>query len=141
MAVPEASPRVGVGVIVRRAGRVLLGLRQGSHGADTWALPGGHLEFGETVEACAARELREETGLLATRFTPGPYTSDVFEALGRHYVTLFVVAEVPAGEPRVMEPDKCRGWRWCDWQALPRPLFAPLQTLHDCGYAPPEADT
>ncbi len=83
MAGLDASPRVGVGVIVVRTGRVLLGLRQGSHGEGTWALPGGHLEFGETVPACAARELLEETGLVATAFRPAPYTSDVFAELGR----------------------------------------------------------
>ena len=42
-------PRVGVGVIVQRDGRILLGKRLGAHGEGTWALPGGHLEFGESV--------------------------------------------------------------------------------------------
>ena len=54
--------RVGVGVIIVRDGNVLLGERAGSHGAGTWALPGGHLEFGETVADCARREVLEETG-------------------------------------------------------------------------------
>ena len=60
---PSSQPRVGVGVFVLRDGLVLLGLRRGAHGAGTWALPGGHLEFGEAVEHCAAREVHEETGL------------------------------------------------------------------------------
>ena len=56
--------RVGVGVLVTRGGsEVLVGQRRGSHGAGDWALPGGHLEVGETWEACAARELEEETGI------------------------------------------------------------------------------
>lgn len=130
----QDTPRVGVGVIVVREGLVLLGLRQGSHGAGTWALPGGHLEFGESVEACAARELGEETGLLASEFSPGPYANDLIE--GRHYVTLFVVARGVSGEPQRCEPQKCAEWRWCSWHELPRPLFAPLATIQRAGYVP-----
>lgn len=122
-------PRVGVGVLVWRHGRLLLGLRRGAHGAGTWACPGGHLEFGETPLACAARELAEETGLQALALHAGPFTSDVFEADGRHYVTLFIHATATSGEPRVTEPDKCERWDWFDPQALPQPLFAPVRSL------------
>jgi ADP-ribose pyrophosphatase YjhB (NUDIX family) len=66
-------PQVGVGVIVLREGKVLLGRRRGSHGAGTWALPGGHLEFGESVEDCALRETEEETGLAVKILGQGPY--------------------------------------------------------------------
>ena len=102
------QPRVGVGVIVWRGGRVLLGQRKGAHGAGTWALPGGHLEFGETVEHCAQREVREETGLEITVVARGPYTNDVFADVGKHYVTVFVIAHAPHGEPRLCEPDQVR---------------------------------
>ena len=43
--------------------RVLVGRRRGSHGAGTWALPGGWLEVGEEFAVCGARELIEETGI------------------------------------------------------------------------------
>lgn len=128
--------RVGVGVIVVRDGRVLLGERRGSHGAGSWALPGGHLEFGESVASCASRELLEETGLRLAGVQQAPYTVDAFPDDGKHYVTLFVEATVADGEPALMEPDKCRGWHWCAWNALPEPLFAPLATLHATGFVP-----
>jgi len=131
--------RVGVGVLVFRGGRVLLGLRRGSHGAGTWAPPGGHLEFGETAEACARRELAEETGLAMGDAVPGPYTVDFFPDVGRHYVTLFVLAPGAAGEPRLLEPAKCAGWGWHDWDAPPAPLFAPLASLRARGFAPGQA--
>jgi 8-oxo-dGTP diphosphatase len=130
------GPRVGVGVIVVRNGRVLLGLRQGSHGAGTWALPGGHLEFGESVEACAAREVLEETGLVVGRIRPGPFTNDVMATEDKHYVTLFVVADAAQGEPQRCEPQKCERWAWFNWSDLPEPLFQPLQTLKRSGYVP-----
>ena len=130
------GPRVGVGVIVLRRGLVLLGERMGSHGAGTWALPGGHLEFGETVEQCARREVREETGLELHEMTPGPYTSDFFAAQHKHYVTLFVLSHSAQGEPEVREPAKCARWDWFAWSALSRPLFQPLETLWRTGYVP-----
>lgn len=58
----EPYTRVGVAVVVRRAGKILLGKRKGSHGAGTWALPGGHVELGEDPVITAFRELVEELG-------------------------------------------------------------------------------
>jgi 8-oxo-dGTP diphosphatase len=134
----EGAPRIGVGVLVIRDGLVLLGERRGSHGAGTWALPGGHLEHGEEPLSCARRELLEETGLVAGSVALGPYSSDLF-ARGLHYVTLFVVAGGVTGEATVREPDKCARWEWFRWTALPSPLFAPLRSLRQQGYVPPEA--
>lgn len=130
------NPRVGVAVFVRRGDRFLLGRRRGSHGAGAWALPGGHLEFGESIEACARREVEEETGLEVGAIRPGPYSNDIFDAEGLHYVTLFVVAEAPTGEPELREPEKCEGWEWHRWSELPEPLFLPLRSLKARGVAP-----
>lgn len=117
----QRVPRVGVGVIVLRDGLVLLGKRFGSHAPGTWALPGGHLEFGESVEQCASREVLEETGLHIQRLSPGPYTNDVFATENRHYVTLFVVAHTAPGNPQLREPSKCLSWQWFRWSDLPQP--------------------
>lgn len=133
---PSSAPRVGVGVLVQRDGRVLLGQRLGAHGAGTWALPGGHLEYAESVAECARREVLEETGLILEQVAPGPYSSDVFATEGKHYVTLFVLAHCAHGEPVVREPHKCAGWHWFAWHALPAPLFAPLESLQRSGFVP-----
>lgn len=62
------------------------------HFVDTWALPGGHLEFGESFETCSKREILEETGLKirGVRFLTA--MNSVFEAEGKHYVTIFMAA-------------------------------------------------
>jgi 8-oxo-dGTP diphosphatase len=130
------SRAVGVGVIVLRDGRLLLGRRRGSHGADTWALPGGHPEDGETFESCARREVLEETGLTVAAVRPGPWTEDLFPIEGKRYVTLFVVAESATGDPQLREPAKCHGWEWFPWSALPEPLFPPLASLRRQGFVP-----
>ncbi len=128
-------------MIVLRNGLVLLGKRKGAHGAGTWALPGGHLEYGEAVENCAKREVKEETGLSIYPVARGPYTSDVFPEEGQHYVTLFVVARSGTGEPRILEPDRCEKWQWFRWSEFPRPLFAPLESLIRTGFVPKDPDT
>ncbi len=130
-------PRIGVAVIIQRDNRVLLGLRRSAtHGDGVWQFPGGHLEFGETVEACAVREALEETGLSVQVIARGPWTNDLFVESSRHYVTLFVLAIAPEGEPRAMEPDKSAEWRWCRWDALPIPLFLPIRHLLESGWLP-----
>ena len=133
-------PRVGVGAVLVAPGeRILVGERAGSHGAGRWALPGGHLERGESFEACGAREAGEETGLelAPTRFSLLLATNDVMEGDGGHYVTLFVGARVSADEARLVrntEPDKCRGWEWLEWKELAeKPTFLPLRHFLESG--------
>ncbi|PQJ43244.1 ADP-ribose pyrophosphatase [Vibrio campbellii] len=121
--------RVGVATIILRDGAILLGKRIGSHGANTWATPGGHLELGESIEDCAKREVLEETGLIVDSIEKFTFTNDIFEKEGKHYVTLFVVASSASGEPQVTEPDKCKQWKWCRPDNLPEPLFLPLINL------------
>jgi 8-oxo-dGTP diphosphatase len=125
-----------VGVILIRGNSILLGERLGSHGKGTWAPPGGHLEYGETVEQCARRETLEETGLILDHVTLAPFTNDIFTEEDRHYVTLFVTSREPDGVAQVLEPKKCARWEWCMWSALPTPLFRPLETLRIGGFNP-----
>ncbi len=121
-------PRVGVGIVVIQNNKVLLGKRKGTHGSGEWSFAGGHLEFGETVEACAKRELAEETGLHALSLYVGPWTNDLIEG-DKHYVTFFAFTHQFEGELMLLEPEKCEGWHWFEWDALPKPLFTPIQSL------------
>jgi len=123
------SVRVGVAAVILREGKVLLGERIGSHGANTWATPGGHLELGESIEACAKRETFEETGLVVNGFKKLSFTNDVFENEGKHYVTLFVVASSNSGEPQISEPNKCKQWKWFNLDELPAPLFLSMSNM------------
>jgi 8-oxo-dGTP diphosphatase len=119
--------QVGVGVFVKRNGKILVGKRKGSHGAGTWALPGGHLEPGESFETCCRREVLEETGLVINNISPVVFTNDVFQDDGLHYITLFFRGEYQSGEAIVAEPQECEEWRWVSPEHIPQPVFLPLR--------------
>jgi len=130
----DKSVRVGLGVLLVKGGKILLGQRIGAHGANTWGLPGGHLEFGESFEDCAAREVEEETNLQVSGLSCVAVTNDIFDEEGKHYVTLFIQADHFSGELKLNEPSKCLSWQWFDWHDLPSPLFRPLINLKKQGF-------
>ena len=100
--------------------QVFAGIRMNSHGDGTLALPGGHLEMHESWEMCAMREAMEETGLALRNVIFGHVTNDIMMEEGRHYVTIFMMAECADDDavPRNLEPRKCGGWRSYSWEEL-----------------------
>lgn len=116
-------PKVGVGVVVFKEGKVLMGRRIGSAaGEGEYAGPGGHLEHLETFEECAKRETLEETGMEIenVRFL---CVTNLRKYAPKHYIDIGVVADWKSGEPEVLEPDKIEYWDWFDMDDLPEPLF------------------
>ena len=132
----DNRPKVGVGVVVIKDGRVLLGKRKNAHGEGDWCFPGGHLEFNEELEECAKREVMEETGVKIKNIKKGTFTNDMFKKEGKHYITLYVISEHDEGEAKVMEPNRCEKWDWFEWGNLPEPLFLPLKNALKEGFNP-----
>jgi 8-oxo-dGTP diphosphatase len=124
------STRAGVGIVVRRAdGRVLVGRRLAEAGQPL-AIPGGKLEGKETIEACAARELAEETGLVVEVTALRTFAA----VLADGWLVAGVLAELQdPGEqhPQVLEPDKFGDFAWIDPGAPPEPLFPLTAALLD----------
>jgi 8-oxo-dGTP diphosphatase len=123
------KPQVGIGVLIIRNSKVLLGKRKNAHGNGCWGPPGGHLEFAETFEECAQREVLEETGMHITQIFQGPTTNDIFYTEGKQYVSIFMIAYNTQETPCAIEPNKCECWQWFNFDKLPNPLFLPLQNL------------
>lgn len=129
-------PKIGVGVIIRKGGKVLMGKRKNSHGDGTWSFPGGHLEMNESIEGCAERELGEEVGIKIKNLRRVHFTNDIFKEEKKHYVTLFLVADYKSGVVKVKEPEKLERWEWREWSKLPKPLFLPIVNLLKVGFDP-----
>ena len=121
-------PQVGVGVLVMRGNKVLLGKRLGAHGAGFYAPPGGHIELGESIAQTARREVAEECGLEIEDIRLVSVGTYLWSG-GRHYVDVDVVCQSPSGEPLNLEPDRCQGWNWYALDALPTPLFIVAQRI------------
>jgi 8-oxo-dGTP diphosphatase len=118
-------PKVGLGVIVVKDGKVLVGKRRGSHGEGQYAFPGGHLEWFETYKTCAEREVLEETGMAVdyrplSHLQPQAFVTNNHMAEDhKHYITIYVVCDWQSGEPVNTQPDKCSGWEWVTFDQLP----------------------
>jgi 8-oxo-dGTP diphosphatase len=122
-------PQVGIGVIITKGDQVLLMKRKGSHGDGTWSVTGGHLEYGESLEECAMREVQEEVAVIITNIAFRAITNDLFETERMHYVTIWLEASYVSGEPTMQAMDEMSAVGWFSWDALPEPLFLPLEHL------------
>lgn len=125
----KQSVQVGIGVIILKGKKILLGKRIDGHNKDTWQSTGGHLEFGESFENCARREITEETGLEVKNIKQIIATNDIFLKEAKHYVTIFMVCEYQSGTPSAREPSKCSEWKWFDKNNLPDNLFLPYDKI------------
>lgn len=110
--------------------KVLLGKRKNCFGAGSWGLPGGHLEFGESFEEAIAREMLEETGLVAQKIKVfGAFNTAILP--DSHHVQIGCLVEAYEGVPYIAEADKCDALDFYDLDALPEPIFFSSQPILD----------
>lgn len=116
MTAPVLTGIAAAAVIVDERHRVLL-VRH-SYGELNWEIPGGAGEPGESADATAVREVREETGLeVAAERLTGVY----FEPAAKCHHFVFACRPTTRVEPRPTSPE-ITDLRWCDRAALPRPI-------------------
>jgi 8-oxo-dGTP diphosphatase len=133
----KKRPGVGFGVMVLKGGNVLLGKRNDDperassllHGEGTWTMPGGKLDFGETLIDGARRELLEETGLSARGMRLVSVTDDM--AGDAHFVTAGFLCEGFSGNPKALEPEEITEWKWFPLKKLPEKMFPPSRKIVD----------
>ena len=106
-------PVPGVGVAVVDGDRILLVRRGRGANAGMWAVPGGKVDYGETLRQAAVREVREETGL-EVRLGPVVWVGDSFgpgDPPEWHYTLVDFLAE-PAGPAPPVAADDAAEVRW-----------------------------
>ncbi len=118
------GPTVGVGVLIVKDGRVLLGRRRRTMGAGDFGWCGGRVEAGESLQAAAQREVMEEAGMTLRKMRFLCVSSLLVD--GEAYVDVEFLGESD-DEPREIANERIGEWGWHPLSDLPSPLFAPAR--------------
>jgi 8-oxo-dGTP diphosphatase len=109
-----SRPLVGAGAVVHRGDKVLLLKRSNPPNQGRWALPGGLVELGETVQDAAVREINEETGLKVEIEGLIDVQNDLHwddeSKLEYHYILVDYLARPIAGRLKVNAESSGSGW-------------------------------
>ncbi|MFA4960644.1 MAG: NUDIX domain-containing protein [Candidatus Pacearchaeota archaeon] len=137
----KKRPGVGFGVLMFKDWKILLGKRNEDknkadselHGEGTWTMPGGKLEFLESFEDGAKREVMEETGIELKNSKVICVNNDT--ATDAHFITIGLFAEFGKDffddKAKIMEPDEITEWKWFSLYNLPKNLFPPSKKVLD----------
>ena len=116
---------VGLGAIIVNDKGEFLMMKRGKkcyNEVGAWALIGGALDFGETLQQGIIREVLEETGLTVAVDEQFPAHDHLLPEENQHWVGNVFVTHVISGTAKIMEPEKCDELGWFTKDTLPNPI-------------------
>lgn len=124
--------RVWIWSLAVKDWKVLYWLRKSKHWQWSYSPPWGHLEYGETIEDCAVRELYEESWLVAKPEDVIVYCTlnEIYPNNEKHYVNITTFITNFTWIPQVKEPEKLESWDWMSWEEIKKlwdKNFLPVQ--------------
>ncbi len=131
----EKKPGAGFGVMILKDRKILLGKRHDDlvkasselSGEGTWTMPGGKLDFLESFEDGARREVMEETGMRLNNLKVICVNNNMTDKA--HFVTIGLLSTNFEGEAKVLEPDEITEWKWFKSEELPENLYPPSKNI------------
>ncbi|MFT9820869.1 NUDIX domain-containing protein [Lysinibacillus sp. NPDC056185] len=113
-------PKVGVGAVIQnKANEILLVLRKKAPEAGCWSLPGGKVDYMETIENAIIREIKEELGVDIDITGLVCVTNHIIQTEDIHYVAPTFAARITNGEVRNREPHALEKVHWFSIDEIP----------------------
>lgn len=123
----DETIRVGCGAVIMQNDKILLLKRVRAPEAEHWGIPGGKVDWLETLEQAATREIMEEVGLRLESLELLVNVNQIDADKGEHWVAPVYLVKSFTGQAVVQEPEKHSGMDWFALDQLPAPLTVATQ--------------
>ncbi|AWG34290.1 NUDIX hydrolase [Alcaligenes aquatilis] len=123
----DETIRVGCGAVIMQNEKILLLKRVREPEAEHWGIPGGKVDWLETLEQAVKREIMEEVGLRLDSLELLVNVNQIDANKGEHWVAPVYWATSFTGQAVVQEPEKHSGMDWFALDQLPGPLTVATQ--------------